>query len=59
MIKIFGTSQGPELAAEDLNQKFENWKKSFGNNSIEILDFKINSNESGWILVIKYNVLRF
>lgn len=59
MIKIFGSSFEPELAAEDLNKKFENWKKSFGNNSIEILDFKINSNQSGWILIIKYNILRF
>lgn len=59
MIKIFGTSLGPELAAEDLNKKFELWKKSFGNNSIDILDFKINSNSNGWILIINYNISRF
>lgn len=60
MIKVFGTSSRiAENAALELNLQFEEWKKSFGNNSIEITSFFTTSNSNGWLLTVQYNILRF
>ena len=59
MIKVFSTSVNADLAAQELNSMLEEWKKGFGNNSIEITDFKITSNNMGWMLVVYYKILRF
>jgi hypothetical protein len=59
MIKVFSTSVNADLAAQELNSMLDEWKKGFGNNSIEITDFKITSNNMGWMLVVYYKILRF
>ncbi len=59
MLKIFSTSSNADLAADELNKMLEEWKRDFGNNSVEIINFKISSNVNGWMLVVHYNILRF
>jgi hypothetical protein len=59
MIKVFSTSVNADLAAQELNSMLEEWKKDFGNNGLEITDFKITSNNMGWMLVVYYRILRF
>ena len=59
MIKVFSTGEGGSKAADILNEQFENWKKSFGNNSIEIINFHTNSSKWGWMLTIHYKIVRF
>jgi hypothetical protein len=59
MIKVFSTSLNADSAAQDLNNMLEDWKRDFGNNSVEIIDFKVTSNQMGWMLVVHYKILRF
>jgi hypothetical protein len=59
MIKVFSTSVNAEIAADELNKMLEEWKRGFGNNNIEIIDFKITSNVNGWMLAVMYKILRF
>jgi hypothetical protein len=60
MIKIFGSSSVvAENAANELNQQIEDWKKSFGNNSIDIINSHMVANNNGWILTVHYNILRY
>jgi len=59
MIQVFSTGQIGDAAASSLNEKFEEWKKGFGNNSIEIINFHTTSSKWGFMLTIHYKVIRF
>lgn len=57
MIKVFTTSANPEIAGKELNDRFENWVKSFEPNTIEVISFHTNSNKFGWMLAIYYKTI--
>ena len=59
MIQVFSTGRGGSEAASYLNEQLEEWKKGFGNNSIEIISFHTTSNKWGFMLTIHYKVIRF
>ena len=59
MIKVFSTGRGGSEAADILNEQFENWKKEFGTNSIEIINFHTTSSQWGWRLTIHYKIIGF
>lgn len=59
MIKVFSTGESASKAADILNEQFENWKKSFGTNNIEIINFHTTSSKWGWMLTIHYKIIGF
>ena len=58
MIKVFTSAKGPADAGDDLTNKFEEWKKTFEPNTIEIINIHTNSNKFGWMLTIQYKIKR-
>lgn len=58
MIKVFTTDQNSRLAGVDLTRQFEEWKACFEPNTIEIGDVHTTSNNYGWMLTVKYTILK-
>jgi hypothetical protein len=59
MIQVFSTGHSGDAAASSLNEQFEEWKKGFGNNNIEIISFQTTSSKWGFMLTIHYKVVSF
>jgi hypothetical protein len=58
MVKVFSTSFGADTAGHELTKQFNDWKESFGPNSIEIENIHTTSNSYGWMLTVVYKIIR-